>query len=227
MGKSTRKVAKRHPLLVYQRVSHRLRTTPLLTVFVGLLLLGLSFLGSFITLEGVDISMLGVLEAGQPVIVLLIVASALLYIFVVFIGRNSYVEARPKMLHIQTGLLAINISYRRIRQIRLSQVSIQHPENTLRGGDRSIVEALGGLTCSIVDLASWPWPGLGVLKRLWVKLMFSGDGDNLMIVVRDAMIFNQQVDGRIADVLQRSKQQQSRYVDPLERAAQAQGKTRR
>jgi len=227
MGKSPRKVLSRHPLLVYQRVSQRLRSTPLLTVFAGLLLLGLSFVGNMITLEGVDTSMLDTLRAGQPIIVVLILASALLYIFAVFIGRNSYIEARPKMLHIQTGLLAINISYRRIRQIRLSQVSIQHPEHSVKGGDKSIVAALANLPCSVIDLSSWPWPGLTALKRLWGKLMFSGDGDNLLVIVRDAMVFNQQLDGRTASVLQRDKQQQSQYLDPLERAAQAQGKTRR
>ncbi len=217
MGKSARKAPTRHRLLVYQRVSQRLRTLPLLTAFLGLILLGLSVLGKMITLEGADTSMLELLASRQPIIVVLIVACALLYIFAVFLGANSYVEARPKMLHIQTGLLAINISYRRIRQIRLSQVSIQYPEEKLRGNDRRIAEVLSSVPCSIVDLKSWPWPGYNGLKLLWTKFMFSGDGSSVMVVVRDAMVFNQQVDGRLAEIQLRQKEEQAQYLDPLQR----------
>jgi len=223
MTSKTRKPQTRHPLLVYQQISRRLRSLPLMLVFVGALLLVLSILGKIITLQGVDTSMLDLLASGQPLIVVIITASALLYIFAVFMGRNSYIETRPKMLHIQTGLLAVNISYRRIRQIRLSQVSVLYPEKTARGNDRQIIEELGGLPCSLVDLASWPsFPGHKGLKLLWSKLMFTSDGDSLMIVVRDAMVFNQQLDGRMSGLQQAKKQEQSRYLDPLQRATQAQ-----
>jgi len=221
MGQKSRKTPARHPLLVYQQISQRIRTLPLLLAFLALILLSISLIGKSITLEGADTSMLDMLAAGQPLIVVIIVASALLYILAVIMG-GSYIEARSNRLHVRTGLLAINISYRRIRQIRLSQVSVQFEGRKISGSDGQVARELSGQPCSIIDLTSWPWPGLGGLKRLWGRLMFSGDGDNLMIVVRDAMVFNQQLDGRLATIQQRQKQDQSAYLDPLERATRAQ-----
>ena len=51
--------------------------------------------------------------------------------------------------------------------------------------------------------------------------MFTGDGESLMLVVSDPMVLNQQIDSFISARQARLKGA-TKYVDPIERAAQEQ-----
>jgi hypothetical protein len=153
-----------------------------------------------------------------------ILCSLALFVLTIVIGRGSYVQVRAVTLHIRAGLLAINISYKRIRQIRLGQLSAQHPEETLKGNDWALIEPLLGHSCTVIDISSWPWPGKKWLRRLWSKFMFTHDGNSLMFVVKDAMVLNQQIDGRIAALQASAKK--GKYIDPLARAIQTERKQR-
>jgi hypothetical protein len=194
---------------------------------MSLLLFGLSWLSTQNILQGVDTSLLQLIWQNNVYLIVIMFVCAVMYVYALVTGALSYVEAQAKFLHVQAGLIAINISYRRLRQIRLSQVGVQFPEKTLGGSDYSIAGPLLSLPCTLLDLGSWPWPGHQWLRRLWGKFLFSGDGGALMLVVPDAMVLNQQIDGRVALLQQQGKK--SQYLDPLERAAQAQkqGGTRR
>jgi len=216
MGQTTRKATTRHRLLVYERLSNRLRSVPLMLTVLGLLLLGLGWLNSLGILKDANINLLTLLWEGQLYLIGLIVASLLLYILAVILGRNSYIEARPKALHVQAGLMALDISYKRVNQIRVSQVGTQHPSSKLKGADFGLMEPLLGTPCTMLDLQSWPWPGKQWVVRLWSKFMFSADKHSMMFIVKDSLLLNQQIEsGR--SVRQAKSSRIGTYLDPLER----------
>jgi hypothetical protein len=219
-----KKTSIRHRLLIYSRLGQRLRTAPFLIAIFGVILLILGWLESQSAIQGVNLELLEMLWASRLLLVAVIMCSLALFVLTIIIGRGSYVVVHPRTLHIRAGLLALNISYKRIRQIRLGQLGAQHPEDTLRGSDWGLVEPFWGQPCTLIDLTSWPWPGQKMIRRLWSKFMFDRGGNSLMFVVKEAMVLNQQIDGRIAAL--QSSAKKSQYVDPLERAIQMERKQR-
>lgn len=220
-----RGAVKRHRLLVYQRISERMRTIPFLLAGLSLILLGLGWLSTQDFMQQADTGLLSLLWTNKLYLMVILFVSGMVYIYGMLIGRVSHVQAGKATLQIQAGLLAINISYRRINQVRLSQVGVQYPADMLRGADADLLDPLLSTNCTLVDMRSWPTPGRGWLRRLWSKYMFGREGDSLMLIVPDAMILNQQIDSQVALLQARSKQ--SQYLDPLERAVQQQKKANR
>lgn len=223
MAKNRRSI-KRHRLLVYYRLGQRLRTMPFLIALFTVVLLVIGWLGSTGILQGGDQSLLNRLWSSRILLYIIVGASALLYLFSLYISHDSYVEARPKTLRVKAGLVPVDISYARIKQIRLVSFSMQHPLDRLKGSDFSLVEPFEGSTCTAVDLKSLPKPFTpSLIKRMWNKFMFTGEGGSLMFVVQDPMVLNQQIDGYIAARQARVKKD-SKYLDPIERASQMQAK---
>lgn len=219
MAKRSRRTVKRHRLLIYHRLGQRLRTLPFLIALAGAALLALGWLSSQEILQAGDQALLTQLWERRIVLYLLIGASVLLYLLSLLLSWNSYVEAGPKTLNIRAGLIPVDISYGRIRQIRLNSLGTMYPYDKQKGPSRALVEEFEGLTCTVVDLQSVPWPFTkDTLRRVWHKFMFTPDGNSLMFVVPDAMVLNQQIDGHVAARMARMKSS-DRYLDPVERAA--------
>jgi hypothetical protein len=220
-GKSRRDV-KKHRLLVYYRLGQRLRTVPFLIALFCVILLGIGWMGSEGIFQEGNRGLIERLWTGRLLLFVAIGASVLLYLFSLYISHTSYVQARPKALRVKAGLVPVDISYGRIRQIRLVQFDMHYPPDKLKGSDAALVEPFEGATCTSVDLKSLPKPFTPqLLKRVWNKFMFTGDGESVMFVVRDPMVLNQQIDGYISARQARIKGS-TKYVDPIERAAQDQ-----
>ncbi len=213
-----RKATIRHRLLIYHQLGQRWRTPPLLTALVGALLYALGWLSAQGILQGGNTALLARLWDGRIFLFLLIVTSLILYVFTIMLSRTSYVEARLKALRVRTGFLQLDISYKRIRQIRLVQMGAQYPIDSLKGSERALAMPFASYTCTAVDVSSWPWPGQAALRQLWSKFMFTSDRGSLLFVVQDAILLNQQIDARLLARQMRSKDKAG-YLDPVERAA--------
>lgn len=208
-----KKPPRRHRLLVYYRLGQRWRTMPLLTALLGGALVGLGWLASRSVLVTGDAGLLGMLWEKRPLLFILITTCLLLYALLLIIARNSYVEARPGALHVHAGLAPLDISYGRIRQIRLVQVGVQFPPDTLKAGERALLAPLLEKPCTAVDLRSWPRQPL---RKLWHRRMFTADGSSLLFIVDDPMLLNQQIDGAMAT--RQARRKRTGYKDPIERA---------
>jgi hypothetical protein len=222
MSQSKRRSVKRHRLLVYHRLGQRMRTLPFLLAIFSIVLLAIGWLGNSGILEGGDQSLLSRLWDQRNWLYVLVGASVLLYLFSVYLSLGSYVEARKKTLRIKAGVVPVDVSYARIRQLRLVQFGMQYPLDKLKGREAALVEPFEGSTCTALDLKSVPKPFTPqLLKQMWSKFMFTATGDSLMLVVKDPMVLNQQIDSQIAARQARLKKE-SKYLDPIERAAQQQ-----
>jgi hypothetical protein len=205
-----RKRTRRHRLLIYHRLGQRWRVPPLLTALLGGALYALS---SFRPLP--------LLAGRRGLLIVLAVASLLIYILALFISRASHVEARPSILRVWAGLVPLKISYGRIVSVRLTHLARQYPPSTLRPGERALVEPFLGQPATALDLRSFPMQE-GMLRRLWSRFMFLTDHPGLMFVVDDAMLLNQQIDDRRQKWTDRKAGRVQRSMDPFERLSSQQ-----
>ena len=212
----------RHRLLVYRRLGQRWRTVPLLLVLLGGVLFALGWLTNRGTIQGLNTELLTRLWEQRILVLSLIGFSLLLYIVATMIA-NSYVEVQPKALYVRAGLVPQHISYGRVRQLRVVQLSEQYPAKDIKRRDYALLEPYYGNACTAVDLKSWP---KAPLKKLWHHLMFTREGQSLLFVVEDGMVLNQQIDGALAARHARYNTD-SQYQDPIERAVRQSQKSRR
>jgi hypothetical protein len=223
MAKKRRKAKGKHRLLVYYQLGQRWRTPPLLIAFLGLVLLAIGWMGDKGIIQGGSAVLLDRLWSGRAFTFLLIAASLFMYVFAVAMSRTGYVHPRPKALRVRAGLMSLDISYQRVKQIRLTSVTNEYPPDELKGRDWALLEPLAGMSCTAVDLTSWPWPGEKALRRLWNKFLFASDeGVGLVFVIEEPMVLNQQIDSYITARQARKQSATRGYVDPIERAARAQ-----
>jgi hypothetical protein len=213
----------RQKLLIYHRFAKRWRIGPLLTAVMGGLLYGMAWLTDKNLLRSVNVDFLQMLWGNRIYILGLVGFSLVLYVLIVGIGRSSFVEVRPQALRVRAGMVTSDISYGRIRQIRLVQLASVYPPNSLRAGDWATLKPFIDTSCTAVDLQSWPKLPL---KRLWHKFMFTQDGVSLLFIVEDAMVLNQQIDSATAARQARLSKTQRGYQDPVERAAEMARKKR-
>jgi hypothetical protein len=209
----------RYPLLVYQSLGRRLRTLPLLTAISGLLLFALGWVGHSGTSTISGAPMTGILWDKRGLIVVMIAGGLALYLLAIVIARLSYVEVKAKALRVRTGLLALDVSYRRIKQIRLVQFGVQYPPDEMRARDLRLVRPFVGISCTALDMRSWPLDRR-LLKYLWIKFMFAREGDSILLVVEDAMRLNQLIDERVTILQSQEMIERRGYKDPIARAAE-------
>jgi hypothetical protein len=215
----------RYPLLVYQRLGRRLRTLPLLVGVSGLLLFALGWLNHSGTVVGSE-SMTAMFWERRGLILVMIAGGFALYLLAIVIARMSFVEVKAKALRVRTGLVALDISYRRIKQIRLVQFGVQYPPDDLRARELSLVRPFIGISCTAVDMRSWPLDRR-LLKYLWIKFMFAREGDSILFVVEDAMRLNQLIDERVTTRQSAEMIERRGYKDPIARVADKQGSGKR
>ena len=213
---------RRHRLLVYYRLGQRWRTVPLLMAVLGGILYGLAWLNSYNIVQGLNTDLLNRIWTNRIMILILIGTSLLLYILTLFIAHFSYVKVRGRALRIRAGLVPQDISYGRINQLRLVQLSKQYPPESLKNSEYAILEPLYGEPCTAVDLNSWP---NAPLKKLWHRFMFTQEGGSLLLIVDDAMLLNQQIDAAL--IARKTRlDRKGGYQDPVKRAADQAGHSR-
>ncbi len=217
MSKQKRKDPRRHRLLVYYRLGQRQRVIPLLIAVFSAMLYGIGWLYERGAFEVGNPTLLRALWTNRVLILALIGYSLLLYVLSILIARLSFVEARSKALRVRAGLVPVDISYGRIRQIRLARFANIYPPEALKPRERRRLRPFADMTCTVVDLQSWPRLPI---KRLWNRYLFTRDGTSLLFIVEQPMLLNQQIDAAITQRHARLTQDRRAYRDPIDRAMQ-------
>lgn len=90
------------------------------------------------------------------------------YAFFAWIGPlTSYVQPRRKHLRIQTPIYRLNISFRRISNVRPVDFTKTFPPQHQPRRDRKVLRSFSGSTAVGIDLRAWP------LRRWILKLFLS------------------------------------------------------
>lgn len=206
--------SKHHRLIIYQRLARQRRTLPMLLMLFAVLMYALGWLWHRGLLDTGNTDLLAQLWDRRAYVLGLIGVSAIIYFIFVLSARDSAVTVRPRALRVRIGLMPLDISYGRINQIRLVNIGSQYPPSRLSRKEQKLLAPLQKQPATAIDLRSWPKPPI---RRLWHRLMFTPDQEGLLLIVKDPMVLNQQIDGAMAARQARLNKSKS-YKDPVERA---------
>jgi hypothetical protein len=176
----------RHPLLIYRRALGRYRS---LTLLLTLTLLGLWRL----VVEGL---VTWPATTSAPWLLAGGLASLVVFTFTWLGPLWAYVQPRGDHLRLQTPIYRMTISYRRVVNTRPVDLLRMFPPSTTRGSDRRILQPFYGKPALGIDLRGLPLRPL-ILRLFFHRLLFAGDAEGLILIVKDWMGLSNQLSSRM------------------------------
>ena len=177
---------KKHRLLIYGRV-HRQRRWSML--IAGLLFIGLYALPNFVDAE----TQRKLWPSQFDVVFLLLgIIALLIFLYKLVAPRLAYVQCTERNIRVQTPLYPLTLSYRRVAQTRPNQWGQLYPPEMTKRGQRRLLDGIRGESVLILDLNGWPVSRR--FLRWWIPdVMFSPQGDGLVLWVPDWMTLNREI----------------------------------
>ena len=177
---------KKHRLLIYGRVHRQRRWSMLIT--------GLLFVGLFALPYFVDAEIQKKLWPAQydPVLLALGILALLIFFYKLIAPRLAYVQCTERNIRVQTPVYPLTLSYVRVAQTRPNQWGQLYPPETTPRRQRRLLDGIRGESVLILDLKGWPVSP--AFLRWWIPdVMFSPDGDGLVLWVPDWMTLNREI----------------------------------
>jgi hypothetical protein len=177
---------KKHRLLIYGHVHRQRRATLLIAGLLFVALYALPFL-----VDEETARKLWPPEYDLPILAVGVLC-LLFFLFKLVAPRVPYVQCTPRHIRIQTPLYPFVISYRRVAGTRPNQWGRMFPPETLKRGQRRLLDGILGEGVLVLDLKGWPVSP--AFLRWWMPdLMFSPAGDGLVLWVADWMTLNREI----------------------------------
>ncbi len=172
----------RYVLLLYQRSMDGIWPAAL---FLGLLLMaGWYFSGLLLP----DLTQFGDAALFIGGIVALAIA-----VFTLVSRNAAHVQPFADHFRIVTPFLRLKVSYRRVTNVRATQLQALFSPQKLSGGERSYLEPFLGATIVVVDLSEYPFNQRS-MRMFLPKQFFSPERKGLVLVIRDWMGLSQELD---------------------------------
>lgn len=177
------KAGRRYPLVIY---THMLNRWWPATLTLSLALLGVAWGVSF-TPEG----------KAQPYLVDVTMGLAgIVFVFTVFlffIRNAAYVRPYPTHLRLVTPFLRINISYKRFRGTKTSDMRALFPPDSLSGWRKEIIAPLSSMTAIVINLSQFP-VSPAILRLFLSPFFFKDKTPHFVILVKDWLRFSAELD---------------------------------
>jgi hypothetical protein len=192
---------RKHRLLIYERV-HRQRRGLFLLAALALFLVYAAIAWPLI--DEATLNSLWLWPPEYDILLLVFgVVFFLAFLYKLIAPRLTYVQCTERNVRIQTPLFPLFISYRRVTATRPNQWGRVYPPEKRTRRQRRLLEPISGAEVIVLDLKGWPMP-LRWLK-LWIPdVMFSPDGDGLVLWVKDWMALNR----AFSDIKDRRREEQ-------------------
>jgi hypothetical protein len=177
-----KKNPRKHPLLLYRRVVTRYRRSAL---FLAICLLGLWY----------PVSISYLIWPKPPADQLLLVGglvSLFYWLWTLVAARMANVYLRSNYLLIQTPLLRLKISYRRIKNTQPVDLARTFPPSSLRRSERNLLKSFYGQTAMGLELRGWPMSPR-TLRFFLSRFFFAPDQSILILIVPDWMALSHQL----------------------------------
>ena len=188
----TKKIGKRHRLLIYQRVMDRIWAP---TLVLGLMVVAMWWWGGDIfplLPEPFDTLIL----AGGTVLVTLA--------FLMFLMRGmAYVQVCTDHLRVVTPFIRLKISFRRIRTTHPLEFHQLFPLTKAGWADRRLLEPFYGKTVLAVGLTEFPIRQ-SILRLFLPRVMFSTQAKGLVLIVKDWMALSTELESYMGVWLQKA-----------------------
>ena len=154
------KAGRRYPLVIYTRMLDRWWPA---TLTLSLALFATAW-GASRTPQGQAAPLTITATAGLGG--LAFVVTLLLFV----IRKAAYVQPFGTYLRLATPFLRINISYRRFRDSKTTEIRVLFPPKSISGWRREIIAPLSSMTAIVINLNGYPVPP--VLLRLFLSPFF-------------------------------------------------------
>jgi hypothetical protein len=179
MTTSNKTIAK-HRLLIFDRISRRMRW------WLALLLIVLLLVGIYDQFTGY----LSSLWLGWWLVTFLV---GVLYFYYAILMRRVSIQVRQGSFRLQGPIVGYNISYARIYSVTSSKMELHYSKDQLSRKEWSLVEPLYFTTCLFIELRSTP--RRFKRRRLWFPRIFFGPQRmGLICYVEDWMALSRQID---------------------------------
>ena len=128
------------------------------------------------------------------------------------ISRVTYVQCTPRNVKIQTPLVPVEFSYRRLIGTRPTNLSDVFPPRKQKGARRAMLEDLWGETVIVVELKGYPI-SKKLLRLIMGPYLLTPRGTGFVLLVKDWMALNRQ----IAVYQEQWRERTSKHVSPIQR----------
>ena len=181
------KTGKRHSLLLFR---NKYRSHRGLYLMVFLLCMGL-YLFLYLAPDNLVKPILGLWPYAW---ILLVVGSIafVLFLFRMIASQIPYIQCTEKNFKIQTPLYPIVFSYRRVKETRPNALFEVFKKDKVSKQEARFLEKYSGQTAVIVEMDGFPM-SLKWLKFWMTNLMFTQDGQSLVVWVQDWMTLNREL----------------------------------
>lgn len=172
---------RKHPLLLYQLISQRMRNKLLLFVIL------------FLVAGLIDLLVLPVLGDLWYFVWIGFGGALLLWFYYAVLMKRAAIKVQPDLLVVQGPLTRLKISYGRIYSATSVRLEMHHSFKSLSGWQKGAFRPLYQETCVLIDLEGWP-KAAGWQKNLLAKQLFSSTGPGIICCVPDWIALNQDIE---------------------------------
>jgi hypothetical protein len=208
MDKSTSVKNKRFPLLLYSHYHHIHRGLSIMLILLGLVLAATAILIWLIRPRNISGDVSLVLRVG----ILIFILGLGRYLLTLAFSRLAYVQCTPRNIKIQTPLMPVVFSYKRIVDTRPTALRDLYPPEKQKGARRKMLEESWGETVVVVELKGYPM-SRAWLQQLMGPFLLTPKGTGFVFLVKDWMGLNRQ----ITDYLEQWRARTSKSVPPAQR----------
>lgn len=184
----TKSKATKFPLLIYHRYHQIHRGLSIALIALGLVLAATAGLMLLIRSRSVTDDPKLLLLLGIPILALGLAR----YLLTLAFSKLAYVQCTPRNIKIQTPIVPVVFSYRRIADTRPTNLRDVFPPNKQKGVRRKMLEELWGETVIVVELKGYPMPK-SWLKTLMGPYLLTPKGTGFVFLVKDWMGLNRQI----------------------------------
>jgi hypothetical protein len=118
--------------------------------------------------------------------------SFVIFVFRIVASQIPFIQCTEKNFKIQTPLYPIVFSYRRVKETRPNALFEVFKKDKVSKQDARFLEKYSGQTAVIVEMDGFPMP-LNWMKFWMTNLMFTPDGQGLVLWVQDWMTLNREL----------------------------------
>jgi hypothetical protein len=132
----------------------------------------------------------------------------------IVIKNFAYIQPRPNYLKLATPFFRVNISYKRIKRTRPTEMHTLFPRKSLSGWMQDIFAPLANKTALVIELTGYPISPT-ILRMFLSRFFFKDKTPHLVILVQDWMMFSAELDSMRTNTGPRSPEPHKRTRDSI------------
>jgi hypothetical protein len=120
------------------------------------------------------------------------VIGALIFLYSLLARQAAYVQCLPNYVKIRTPFMSVVISYKRVSQVRPTELHLQFPPANMKRSQLRLLRPFLGRTAVLLELSGFPI-GERRLRGWFPWFMFAAEVTGFVLLVEDWMALSRQI----------------------------------